>query len=101
MIVVNAEEKIGAGTAMEMVTAKYFKKPVITVIPKDTHHRRSNVVFHGKLVDDWIHPFIWHFSDIVVESVDEIEDIKKKLESTEIKGISIIDEAIEYASSLK
>ncbi|KKW00045.1 MAG: hypothetical protein UY33_C0017G0045, partial [Candidatus Amesbacteria bacterium GW2011_GWA1_48_9] len=32
---------------------------------------------------------------------DEIEDIKKKLESTEIKGISIIDEAIEYASSLK
>ena len=101
LIVVNAEEKIGAGTAMEMVTAKYFKKPVITVIPKDTHHRRSNVVFHGKLVDDWIHPFIWHFSDIVVESVDEIEDIKKKLESTEIKGISIIDEAIEYASSLK
>jgi len=101
LIVINAEEKIGAGTAMEMVTAKYFKKPVITVLPKNTHHRRSNVVFNGKLVEDWIHPFIWHFSDFVVESVEEIESIKKKLESTEIKGISIIDEAIEYASSLK
>lgn len=101
LIVINAEEKLGAGTAMEMVAAKYFSKPVITVLPKDTHHRRSNVTFNGKLVKDWIHPFIWHFSDFIVESVDEVEDIKKKLETTKIKGISIIDEAIEYSSSLK
>lgn len=101
LIVINAEEKIGAGTAMEMVTAKYFKKPIITVLPKNTHHRRSNIVFNGNLVEDWIHPFIWHFSDFIVESVGEIEGIKKKLESAEIKGISIIDETIEYASSLK
>lgn len=101
LIVINAEEKLGAGTAMEMAAAKYFQKPVITVLPRDTHHRRSNVVFNGKLVEDWIHPFIWHFSDFIVESIDEVESIKKKIETTTIKGISIIDEAIEYASSHK
>lgn len=101
LIIINAEEKIGAGTAMEMVAAKYFKKPVITVLPRDTHHRRSNVVFNEKIVEDWIHPFIWHFSDFIVESVDEVEKIKEQLETIEIKGISIIDEAIDYASSLK
>lgn len=58
VVVVNAEEKLGAGTAMEFVIAKYFKKPVITVLPKNSHHRRSNMRFEGKLVEDWIHPFI-------------------------------------------
>lgn len=101
LIVINAEEKIGAGTAMEMVAAKYFKKPVITVLPKDTHHRRSNIVFNEKLVEDWVHPFIWVFSDFLVESIEEVKDVKKKLDSAEIKDISIIDTAIDYASSKK
>ena len=97
LIVINAEEKIGAGTAMEMVAAKYLKKPVVTVLPKNTHHRRSNVVFHGKLVEDWIHPFIWAFSDFVVESVEEIEGLKEQLDSCKVKDITVIDQAIEYA----
>jgi len=101
LIVINAEEKIGAGTAMEMVAAKYFKKPVITVLPKDTHHRRSNIVFHGKIVKDWIHPFIWVFSDLIVESIGEVEAIKKKLETVKVKDISVIDQAINYSASRK
>lgn len=101
MVVINAGEKIGAGTAMEMVAAKYFKKPVITVLPKNTHHRRSNVVFHGKSVEDWIHPFIWAFSDFIVESVEEVKGIENKLRTAEIKDISVIDQAIEYVTSKK
>src|SRR6476620_9613307 len=42
IILVSVPEKIGAGTAQEMVLAKYFNKPVVTILPKDTHHRRSN-----------------------------------------------------------
>ena len=101
LIVINAEEKIGAGTAMEMVAAKYLKKPVVTVLPKNTHHRRSNVIFHGKLVEDWIHPFIWAFSDFIVESVEEIEGIKEKLDSCEVKDITVVDQAIKYAALKK
>ncbi|MEK7173190.1 MAG: hypothetical protein AAB723_04200 [Patescibacteria group bacterium] len=99
LIIVNAEEKLGVGTAQELVIAKYFKKPVISVLPKDTHHRRSNVFFHGKVVEDWIHPFIFTFSDFIVESVDEIEKIKAKIFSTNVKDISVIDEAVRYIDS--
>lgn len=99
LVVINAAEKLGAGTAMEMVAAKYFKKTVITVLPKNTHHRRSNLVFHGKLVEDWIHPFIWAFSDFIVETIEEVEDVKAKLEVTKVKDISVIDQAIDYAAS--
>src|SRR3989344_193717 len=35
IIIVNAEAKLGAGTSQEMIIAKYFSKPVITVLPKD------------------------------------------------------------------
>lgn len=98
LIIVNATEKLGAGTAIELAVAKYFTKPVITILPKDSHHRRSNVVFHGKLVKDWIHPFIFTFSDYVLENIQQIDGIKDKL-NTNIKDITIIDNAITYAES--
>src|SRR3989344_3817220 len=57
LVVINAEERLGVGTAHEMVIAKYFGKPVITVLPKNTYHRRPDVVFQGKYqVEDWMHP---------------------------------------------
>lgn len=98
IIIANAETKLGAGTSQEMVIAKYFSKPVITVLPKDTHHRRSNIVFNGTLIEDWIHPFIFTMSDLVVEKIsDAIEWIKEYIENSDskrIKDISVIDEAI-------
>jgi hypothetical protein len=69
--VVDARQKIGAGTAQEMVFAKHLRKPVVTIIPKDTHHRKSNVVFHGVTVEDWVHPFLKLSSDYVAESVED------------------------------
>jgi len=98
LVVINAQEKIGAGTAMEMVVAKYFKKPVVTIIPKNTHRRRSNVIFHGELIEDWIHPFILAFSDFIVESVEEIEEIKEQVNNCKVKDITVIDQAIKYAA---
>lgn len=96
-VIVNAEEKLGAGTSMEMVIAKHFKKPVVTVIPKNSHHRRSNVTFRDKyFVEDWMNPFIHTFSDFIVENVAEIEEIKDKILTSPIKDISIIDQAISH-----
>lgn len=45
--VVDAREKLGAGTAQEIVIAKYLEKPVVTIIPRDTHHHKTDVTFHG------------------------------------------------------
>lgn len=104
VVIINAEKKIGrgigVGTSQEMVIAKYFSLPVITVIPKNTHHRRSNIVFHGKEIEDWIHPFIETFSDLIVEKVNDCIDWIKKYRNSpnnyKIKDIKIIDESIEY-----
>lgn len=71
-VVVCAESKLGPGTSQEMLVAKYYGKPVVTVLPRDSAHRKSDTVFHGQLVRDWIHPFVSASSDAVVESVGEI-----------------------------
>jgi len=100
LVIINAENKLGVGTAQEMVIAKYFKKPVITVLPKNSYHRRSNIVINGKKIKDWIHPFIFSFSDFIIQNIFEIEKIKEKLQNSKIKDISIIDESIKYINSL-
>jgi nucleoside 2-deoxyribosyltransferase len=52
--VVDGSRKVGAGTAQEIVVAKYLRKPVVTVIPKNSHHRKTNIVFHGVKMDGFI-----------------------------------------------
>lgn len=85
LIIVHAIPRVGAGTAQEMVIAKIFKKPVISVIPKNTHHRRSNIIFDGVLIKDWIHPFLFISSDLVVETIEEaISWIKSYVENSKI-----------------
>lgn len=101
LVIVNAEERLGAGTTMEIAIAKYFKKPVITVMPKNSHHRRPNMTFQGKyFVEDWMNPFVYTFSDFIVENVVEIEKIKDKIFTTSPKSISIIDEAIKHRNEV-
>lgn len=98
LVIVFAWNKIGAGTSQEMLVAKYFKKPVITVLPKNTHHRKSNVNFEGKTVEDWIHPFIFSSSDLIVEEIEDaipwIEEYLQNPNSKEVKDIGVIDEGI-------
>jgi hypothetical protein len=97
IIIVNCEKKLGAGTAQEMLIAKYFKKPVISILPKNTHHRKSNIVFDSKKIDDWIHPFILVFSDVVAENIEECSKWINgyiKNPNTKIKDITVIDNAI-------
>jgi hypothetical protein len=102
IIIVNAEKKIGnsigVGTAQEIIIAKYFSRPVITILPKNTHHRRSNIVFNDSLIFDWISPFLLSTSDLVVENIhDVLPWIKEYMEypkNKEIKNISVIDDAI-------
>lgn len=96
LVIVNAEGRLGAGTAMELVIAKYLKKPVVTVLPKDSHHRRSNLAFNGKLIGDWVHPFVRTFSDFVVQRIEDVEELKDAILSSPTKDITIIDQAISY-----
>lgn len=72
ILIVDASAKLGVGTAQEMVIAKYFGKYVYTVLPKDTHHRRSNLRMHEFIVEDWVHPFIFAFSDRIFGDINSL-----------------------------
>lgn len=96
IIIVHAATKIGAGTSQEIVLAKKFKKPVISVIPKNSHHRKSNIVFHGTVIKDWVNPFLYISSDVIVENINQaIRWIKANPnKSKDIKDLSIFNKSI-------
>lgn len=100
--IVHAATKIGAGTAQEILMAKQFKKPVIAIIPKDSHHRKSNVVFHGTLIEDFINPFLFISTDYVAENIEDATQwVKKYLENPKaiaIKDFSVMENCIEAFS---
>ena len=96
-IIVNAENKIGAGTAQEMVIAKKFNQPVISIIPKNSHHRKSNIKFDGAELKEWIHPFLFISSDYVANDIqDAVRWVKNylKLGKSEAKNLGVFDKAI-------
>lgn len=100
IVIVQADRKLGAGTSQEMLIAKYFSKPVIVVLPKNSHHRRNNIMMRSGFVEEWIHPFINSTSDLIVENLEEslnwLSEYEKNLKKKEIKDISVIDKAIVY-----
>jgi len=99
-VIVNAETPMGIGTAQEMVVAKYFSKPVVTILPKESTHRKSNFSVNGQNIQEWIHPFLFAFSDFIIEDIDMLGDIKGKILLVPPKNISVIDDAIKYLESL-
>lgn len=101
--VVDAQDKIGAGTAQEMVVAKYFQKPVVIVIPPDSHHRKSDITFHGVTMPEWIHPFLVVSSDYVASSIEDaavwIRNYSATPQDYKIKDMSVYETAIEHFES--
>lgn len=99
VIIVNASLKLGVGTAQEMLIAKYFYKPVICVLPKDTHHRRTNLRMPSGIVAEWIHPFVFSTSDLIVEGIGDavgwLLNYEQFPQKYDIKGIQVIDDAIQ------
>lgn len=101
-VVVEASNKTGIGTGIEMLTAKMHGVPVIAVVPKDSYYRKTAIYFMNRLtaeeLEKWIHPFLGTLSDLIVEDLEGAaewitEHLNKK---KEIKNISIINDAIEY-----
>ncbi|HVZ12212.1 MAG TPA: hypothetical protein VG965_04235 [Patescibacteria group bacterium] len=100
--IVHAAEKIGAGTAQEILMAKQFKKPVIAIIPKNSHHRKPNIVFQGVIVKDFINPFLFISTDYIAEDIeDAISWIKKYMKNPDlyqIKDLFVMTDKIKVFS---
>ena len=97
LVLVDARAKIGAGTAQEILIAKYFKIPVVSVVPDNSHYRR--ITFYKGSEKEYRHPFVFSTSDLMPKSFEEAADWIKGFVSgenkIEVKDISIIDTEIE------
>lgn len=102
LVLVNAETKLGVGTAQEMLVAKYFKKCVVSVLPDNSHYCRKNLNMYGNIIERWIHPFVNTFSDVVFADIQEFSanfsHVCERIHKGDIKDITIIEQACDYYS---
>jgi len=95
-IVVDARERRGVGVGIEMIAAKFFNKPVISVVPKNSHYRRGKVEYLGSVSENYIHAHIFGVSDGIVDDFKQAGKwIKEFLENPKpVKDITILEKSI-------
>ncbi len=98
-VVVDARGRIGPGTAQEMLIAKYFMKPVITILPRNSHYWKDTKI-RDKGAKAWMNPFIAATSDAIAETVEEAAKMvgcsANNGAGITAKGIRLLDRAAEY-----
>jgi hypothetical protein len=98
-LIADMRERRGIGVGGEMVLAKLYGIPVVSICPRESHYRKSEVKdVCGEDLKDWTHPFVLSLSDAVVEDLPEavlwIKDFLSKPKP--VKGIEIIEESIQH-----
>ena len=69
LVLVDARDRKGIGIGAEMMFAKEYGIPVISVSPQNSQYRKERLEYIGQQIENWIHPFIGGLSDYVAESV--------------------------------
>lgn len=96
-----AELKRGIGVGREMVIAKYYSIPVVSLCPQETDYRKSYVEdLCGENVKDWVHPFIIGLSDFIADDINAAVAwmVKYLNNPSPIKKINVLEESIAYFS---
>ncbi|NGX31337.1 MAG: hypothetical protein K940chlam8_00703 [Chlamydiae bacterium] len=94
-VFVDARDRRGLGVGIEMCVAKLLAKPVVTLAPKESHYNRSSATVSGHECLDYIHPFVFGFSDKIAHTISEAVDwMKEKHEH--IKGKEVIFDSMKY-----
>ena len=97
-LMADLREGRGIGVGCEMTIAKFFKIPVISICPCESHYRKSKLHVYGEELQNWIHPMVEGLSDIVVENLSEaVAWVNGFLASPKaVKDSKLFQEAIEY-----
>lgn len=95
-VVVDLRQKRGIGVGIEMLSAKYYKKPLIAVAPRNDHYRKDYLEYLGGNVTDYVHAHLASVADAIVDDFPKAgEWIKEFLKNPKpVKGISILEDAI-------
>lgn len=98
IVMVDARQKRGVGIGAEMMIAKTMGKPVVSVVPRNSHYRKDVLDHLREIIENWEHPFIFGLSDKVADTVEEAAQwVKGFLEKPgKVKDGSVVVEAIDY-----
>lgn len=91
-VVVYLSNDISVGGSQEMLIAKYLKKPLIGFAPSGGKFNKSEKEFLGRIIKNYVDPFVHASCDAVAGSVEEIAEALKNLPVP--KDITIIDKGI-------
>jgi hypothetical protein len=94
--ILDAREKRGLGVGVEMVVAKMKGIPIISIVPRNSHYRRESVEILGQIREDWIHPFVFSLSDVIVDNFEEAGKwVKEFLDKPKkVKDVSVIEDSM-------
>ena len=99
IVFVDARDRRGLGVGAEMMWAKFHRKPIVTLAPKDTHYHKSKTTLLDVPVENWIHPFVERLSDAIVGTLSEGANWIERLQANadiRIKGLEEIEGAMHH-----
>jgi hypothetical protein len=91
-VIVYLSDDISVGGSQEMLIAKYLKKPLIGLAPKEGKFNKSQKEHLGTVIKDYVDPFVYATCDVICSDVDEVSQALQNLPAA--KTTSIIDEGI-------
>lgn len=92
-VIVYLSDDISVGGSQEMLIAKYLKKPLIGLAPKEGKFNKSEKEHLGSVIKNYIDPFVYATCDVVCETIDQVA--RALDEPPRPKDISIIDIGIQ------
>lgn len=96
-VVADLREKRGIGVGMEMLSAKWFAKPVISVAPPRSHYRLPRLAYLGATVEDYVHAHLFGVSDAIVDDFAAAGEwiLRQTSEPVSPKSWSVLQDAID------
>lgn len=70
-VVIDARQKRGLGIGVELAVARLLEKPVVSVVPPDSHYRPGTVRYRGIRVAEYVHPHLDALSDVIVNTFSD------------------------------
>ena len=99
LVIAYLSDDISVGGSQEMLIAKYFKRPLLGIAPKNGKFNASEKEVLGRTYKDYIDPFVAVSCDAVVADIDEAARFIKEFfsrEARKAKGLHILDDATRY-----
>jgi len=95
-VVVDARQRRGLGIGIEMAAAKLYARPLVAVVPRDSHYHRNELAFRGGVVSEYIHPHLQGLCDMIVPdfAAAGVWLARHRARPSGVKGTDALDAAV-------